>query len=560
MKRVLVAVVVMISACGPVTVEEDGGSGGGAATGGGSASTGGGAASTGGGDGSTGGGSASVGGGDGSTGGGTASVGGGDASTGGGAESTGGGTASTGGGVGSTGGGTGSTGGGAPAEPCITRITYGAAWLRPANHPADYDDVAGVVTWNGQCAQDASNNSYATFSNGWQPYFIGRSGCVLAFDQRGDCPTAAPTSCQTRISYGDTWFRAPSHPNDYDDVNETVTWDGVCRASGSDGQAVLSNGWAPTFNGAGNCEIALRYRQCGGLYENAVVPTDCPDPGVLKNGNTYYMACTGGGANKYPLRKSTNLVNWTSVGHVLNANEIPAWADRDFWAPELHKVGSKFVLYFSARHNNGIFAIGTATAMNPEGPYTAQATPLLQTGSPGVIDVHYFEAPNGTKYLLWKPDGNAIGQTTPIRIQPLSADGLSLTGSATTLLTNTLGWEGALIEAPWMIFEGGWYYLFYSANGYASNAYAIGVARSQSPTGPFTKKGDPILVTRGAWAGPGHGSIVKGPRGDWVHVYHSWRAGQVGSSGRLILVDRVGFSGGWPNMISAPSRGSQPLP
>jgi hypothetical protein len=32
------------------------------------------------------------------------------------------------------------------------------------------------------------------------------------------------------------------------------------------------------------------------------------------------------------------------------------------------------------------------------------------------------------------------------------------------------------------------------------------------------------------------------------------------SPGRLVLVDRVGFDNGWPNMVAAPSQGSQPLP
>jgi len=239
----------------------------------------------------------------------------------------------------------------------------------------------------------------------------------------------------------------------------------------------------------------------------------------------------------------------------------PAWASGDFWAPELHKVGTKYVAYFSARHTNGVFALGAATASSPAGPYTALASPLLRTPSPGVIDVHFFEAPTGERYLLWKPDSNAIGQQTSIRIQRLSADGLSLTGSPTTLLVNDRAWEGNVIEGPWMISRNGFFYLFYSANGYASTRYAVGVARATSPTGPFTKAPNPLLVTRGAWAGPGHGSIVRGPGGDWVHVFHAWVAGQVGQSpGRLVLVDRVTFENDWPVMHAGPSTGSQPLP
>ncbi|MDP3155574.1 MAG: glycoside hydrolase family 43 protein [Archangium sp.] len=449
---------------------------------------------------------------------------------------------------------------GTPA-PCITRITYGASWFPPANHPNDYDDVTGVVTWDGSCTQDSSGNSKATLSNGWQPIFGGRSGCVIALDQRGACPTPAP-ACSTRISYGDTWLAAPNHPNSYDDVGGRVTFDGLCRANGSASVAQLSNGWAPNFTGSNACEIAMRYTQCGGLYTNPVVATDCPDPGVMKDGDTYYMACTSdGAANAYPLRRSTDLVNWTRIGNVMPQANKPIWAGGDFWAPELHKVGSTYIAYFSARHTNGVFALGAATSSVPQGPYQARNTPLLQTGSPGVIDVHFYEAPNGTRYLLWKPDSNAIGQQTSIRIQTLAADGLSLTGTQTTLLVNDRAWEGNVIEGPWMIHQGGYFYLFYSANGYASTAYAVGVARATSPTGPFTKRATPILVTRGAWAGPGHGSIVKGPSGDWVHVYHSWEAGNVGQSpGRQVLVDRITFESDWPVMHAGPSSGTQPLP
>jgi hypothetical protein len=90
---------------------------------------------------------------------------------------------------------------------------------------------------------------------------------VIALDQRGACPSAAP-ACGTRISYGDTWLRAPNHAADYDDVAGRVTWDGICRSNAT---AVLSNGWTPTFTSANACELSLRYTQCGGLYANPVV-------------------------------------------------------------------------------------------------------------------------------------------------------------------------------------------------------------------------------------------------------------------------------------------------
>lgn len=154
-----------------------------------------------------------------------------------------------------------------------------------------------------------------------------------------------------------------------------------------------------------------------------------------------------------------------------------------------------------------------------------------------------------------------MGKPTPIKIQELAADGLSVVGSPTTILTNTLGWEGALVEGPWMIERGGTFYLFYSGNGYASPSYGVGVARADSPLGPFTKASGPILTSKGDWAGPGHGSVLRGPSGDWVHVYHAWVAGSVGEApGRLVLVDRIQWKNGWPFMRGAPSSRSQPMP
>ena len=195
----------------------------------------------------------------------------------------------------------------------------------------------------------------------------------------------------------------------------------------------------------------------------------------------------------------------------------PRWATRDFWAPEIHKLGERYVLFFSARHVDGDLAIGAASADDVLGPYRDLGTPLLRDANPGVIDPHAFRAEDGTLYLVWKLDGNANGTPSKILIQPLRDDGLQLRGAASELLSNTLAWEGNVVEGPWMIFEAGYYYLFYSGNDYGSAAYALGVARSTAPTSGFTKAERPILSSAGAWAGPGHGSIVRTPNNPAPH-------------------------------------------
>jgi arabinan endo-1,5-alpha-L-arabinosidase len=446
----------------------------------------------------------------------------------------------------------------AAAPPCTTRITYGQTWIHGAQHPDPFDIATGLVTWDGVCTDDGAN-SYALLSNGWKPYFAGHGTCIIALDDNCSAP---PAACATRVSYGPAWQPAAGHPAHYDDVAGRLTWDGVCRPTGSDSYARLSNGWTPTFTGADACELSFTYAHCGGLYANPVVAEDCADPGVLRDGNQYVMTCTSGGAaDAFPIRVSPDLVRWTRMGAVFPSGKHPAWATGDFWAPEIHRVGAHYVAYFTARNVDGRLSIGAASAPTALGPFTDRGAPLLHDAAMGLIDASEFEAPDGTRYLLWKDDGNAVGKPTPIHAQALAPDGLSIVGTATTLITNDQSWEGAVVEGPWMLYHEGAYYLFYSGNAYNTAAYAVGVARAASPLGPFTKATVPILTTAGAWAGPGHGSVLDTPDGETVFVYHAWRSGQVGGApGRLGLVDRVVWSAGWPSLPGAPSSSSLPLP
>jgi len=468
-----------------------------------------------------------------------------------------GGSAGAGGGAAGASGGAAGAGGAPPA--CSTRITYGSAWIHGPNHPDDFDLASGKVTWDGVCSFDGTS-SYAVLSNGWKPFFSGRGSCVIGLDY--DSCAGVPASCETRIGYGPAWKPAPNHPAHYDDLGEAVLWSGVCRNDGADSYATLSNGWKPYFSGNNACDLSFRYSQCGGLYANPVLDDGCADPGVVYDGKQYVMACTSGNAtNAFALRASTDLVHWQWKGDIFPSASKPTWAKSDYWAPEIHRVGSTFVAYYTARHNDGVLSVGAATAPSALGPYTDIGHPLLHDANMGLIDANHYEDPQGKHYLIWKEDGNAVGKPTPIHGQELAPDGLSLVGTRKTLITNDLGWEGNLVEGPWLIDHGGKYFLFYSANSYASANYAIGVARADAPLGPYTKASQPILRSAGHWAGPGHGSVITTPKGETWHVYHSWIAGQIGGGpGRVPLIDRVFWDGGWPTMLAAPSFRSLPRP
>ncbi|MBQ9242031.1 MAG: family 43 glycosylhydrolase [Proteobacteria bacterium] len=439
--------------------------------------------------------------------------------------------------------------------PCKTRIEYGSEWIHGENHPSNVDNTDGKVTWDGTCINDGSN-SYAILSNGWKPYFEGNDRCIISLDYSGDCPDI-DNICRTRVTYSNNWKPGPGHENKYyDEVEGVITWNGVCYSD----HAVLSNGWAPYFNG--QCGVSVRYTQCGPMFTNPVIGADAPDPGALLDNGTYYIVHTSGNTSgAYRVHASENLVNWKTLDYAFPNGSVPSWAISHFWAPEIHKVGSKYHIYFSAKHKDtGNFCVGVGIADNPQGPYKDIGRPLVSKANMGIIDASYFRDTDGKHYVLWKDDGNAVGQKTPVFIQQLNEAGTELIGPPTEILTNTLSWEGALVEGPWLIKKDKYYYLFYSGNGYASPAYALGVARATKVTGPYTKHGEPIIQTQGYFQGPGHGSVIQTRSGEWVHVYHSWISGKVNAypPGRVMLVDRITWIDDWPMSYSAPLRRSQP--
>jgi beta-xylosidase len=112
---------------------------------------------------------------------------------------------------------------------------------------------------------------------------------------------------------------------------------------------------------------------------------------------------------------------------------------------------------------------------------------------------------DGRLYLFWKNDGNAKKLDTRIWVQPLSPDGRQLEGTPTdTGLKQKEPWHGALIEAPTVVLHDGTYVLFYSANDYASDTYAMGYATATKVTGPYTDRsvGEPWVASEGDAAAP----------------------------------------------------------
>jgi len=141
------------------------------------------------------------------------------------------------------------------------------------------------------------------------------------------------------------------------------------------------------------------------------------DPAVLRvtdrHGDRealYYLVATSNDApQSFPILCSRDLREWGLAGFVFPRGEKPPWAAdnelRDYWAPELHRVGGQFVLCFAAREHDGAFAIGLAWSANPIGPFEPSEWPVIRNG---VIDPHMFVDEDGSATLFWKEDSNDV--------------------------------------------------------------------------------------------------------------------------------------------------------
>ncbi|RYF97526.1 MAG: beta-xylosidase, partial [Chitinophagaceae bacterium] len=273
-----------------------------------------------------------------------------------------------------------------------------------------------------------------------------------------------------------------------------------------------------------------------------VIAGDFADPTVVKIGDAYYAAGTSSEwGPHYPVYKSTNLVDWKLITHILPKRT--AWMKSSFWAPELFYHNKKLYAYYTVRDTGNISCIGVATADSPEKGFTDHGV-IIRTGSEA-IDAFVFND-DGQLYVTWKAYGL---DKRPIELlsSKLSADGLKLVGETVSIKRDDAkkGMEGQS-----MIKRDGYYYLLYSAGSCCGVPcdYNVRVSRSKSVTGPFEEyEGNPILKENDEWMCTGHGTPVQAKDGRWFYLYHAYEKEFNVFTGRQALLAEITWNAdGWP--------------
>lgn len=285
------------------------------------------------------------------------------------------------------------------------------------------------------------------------------------------------------------------------------------------------------------------------VYQNPVVNYSLPDPTIIKADNGYFYLYATEDIRNLPIHRSRNLVDWEFVGTAFTKDTRPTFEPKGgLWAPDINKIGSQYVLYYSMSRWGGEWTcgIGVAIADKPEGPFK-DCGMMFRSNEIGVqnsIDPFYIED-NGKKYLFW-------GSFRGIYGAELTNDGLSIKPGTEKKQIAGTAFEGTYIHK-----RNGYYYLFASMGTCCeglNSTYQTVVGRSTSLWGPYVDRHGKsmldnnyeVLIHKNEYfVGTGHNSeLVKDKKGnDWI-LYHG--VSVANPHGRVLLLDRVNWKKDWP--------------
>lgn len=332
----------------------------------------------------------------------------------------------------------------------------------------------------------------------------------------------------------------------------------ICGAVATAQQAQFKS-----FTYSGNEERFNKTIDHNNQYFNPVLAGYYPDPSVCRKGDTYYLVNSSFSFFPgVPIHTSKDLVNWTSLGHVLDReSQLPLGNQR--------VSGGIYAPAITYNENNKTFYMIT-TNVGRGNFYVKTKDPAKGWGEPiylrkvGGIDPSFFFDKNGKGYIVNNdaPKGQADynGQRS-IWIHEFDVKGDSVIGEQRELLRGGTHVQKnpIWIEGPHLFRVGKYYYLM-CAEGGTGDWHSEVILRAKNPMGTWKEfNGNPILTQRTGLSpdrkdivtSTGHADIVQSPKGDWWAVFLGCRPyeGACYNTGRDTYMLPVTWNDGWPVIL-----------
>lgn len=291
------------------------------------------------------------------------------------------------------------------------------------------------------------------------------------------------------------------------------------------------------------------------------------DPFVQRTATGYVAVGTEDPAPEegglFPVLVSPELREWRAVGHALRR---PAAELGDaFWAPEIVERDGAWWLYYSVGHGIAGHRIRVARSGRPEGPYDDLGVELTPDES-FAIDAHPFRDDDDSWYLFYARDvldADRVG--THLAVAPMASP-VGLAGPAVPALAPYADWQlyergrhmygrafdWHTLEGPSVVRRHGRYWMTFSGGAWTGEGYQVSWAVADHPLGPWTPApadAPPLLASGHGLVGPGHNSLVVGPDGSDVIVFHSWDARR---THRRMHLARISFEPDGPRVTDPP--------
>lgn len=254
------------------------------------------------------------------------------------------------------------------------------------------------------------------------------------------------------------------------------------------------------------------------------------DPFILAAEGRYYLYGTRsetcwGPADGFDVHISRDLREWEGPRECFH-NDGSFWADRNYWAPEVHVLDGAYYMFASFKSADRRRGTAVLRAERPEGPFRPWSEGNLTPAEWECLDGTLYRAEDGTPYLVFCHEWVQAGDGE-ILAMPLSRDLRIAAGEPrllfrasqapwSTALHHSSGKTGYVTDGPflWRKTDGTLICLW---AGFSADGYTQGLAVSDNGEidGTF-RQAKPLFRKDG-----GHGMIFRAYDGQAYLLLHS---------------------------------------